>query len=175
MDGREQLERRLAAFRGQKLCLDMTRGKPGPEQLDICNGMLTMVDENNFRTPSGLDVRNYGGLDGFPEAKRLFARAHKPNLFIKIPGTKEGLPAIEEAIYSGVSVNVTLLFSSQHCLDAADAYMKGLERRVAVAATHHLPGLGHLAHEEQPASVAVLLKRIAADHGLVNNPEGSAQ
>ena len=65
------------------------------------------------------------------EAKRLFERAHKPNLFIKIPGTKEGLPAIEEAIYSGVSVNVTLLFSSQHCVDAADAYMKGLERRVA--------------------------------------------
>ena len=65
------------------------------------------------------------------EAKRLFERAHKPNLFIKIPGTKEGLPAIEEAIYSGVSVNVTLLFSSQHWIDAADAYMKGLERRVA--------------------------------------------
>ena len=65
------------------------------------------------------------------EAKRLFERAHKPNLFIKIPGTKEGLPAIEEAIYSGVSVNVTLLFSAEHCVSAANAYMKGLERRVA--------------------------------------------
>lgn len=65
------------------------------------------------------------------EAKRLFARAHKPNLFIKIPGTKEGLPAIEEAIFSGVSINVTLLFSAGHCVAAADAYMKGLERRVA--------------------------------------------
>jgi len=65
------------------------------------------------------------------EAKRLFARAHKPNLFIKIPGTKEGLPAIEEAICSGVSVNVTLLFSAEHCVAAADAYIKGLERRVA--------------------------------------------
>jgi transaldolase len=65
------------------------------------------------------------------EAKRLFERAHKPNLFIKIPGTKEGLPAIEEAIFSGVLVNVTLLFSSQHCVAAADAYMKGLERRIA--------------------------------------------
>jgi DNA-binding transcriptional MocR family regulator len=51
----------------------MTRGKPGPEQLDICNGMLTIVDEHNYHTPSGLDVRNYGGMDGFPEAKRLFA------------------------------------------------------------------------------------------------------
>jgi transaldolase len=65
------------------------------------------------------------------EAKRLYGRAHKPNLFIKIPGTKEGLPAIEEAIFSGITVNVTLLFSSQHCVAAADAYMKGLERRVA--------------------------------------------
>lgn len=64
------------------------------------------------------------------EAKRLFERAHKPNLFIKIPGTKEGLPAIEEAIFSGVNVNVTLLFSSEHCKAAADAYMRGLERRV---------------------------------------------
>jgi transaldolase len=65
------------------------------------------------------------------EAKRLFARVHKPNLFIKIPGTKEGLPAIEETIYSGVSVNVTLLFSAEHYIAAADAYVKGLERRVA--------------------------------------------
>ena len=65
------------------------------------------------------------------EAKRLHKRAAKPNLFIKIPGTKEGLPAIEEAIFSGVSVNVTLLFSAADCAAASDAYMKGLERRVA--------------------------------------------
>ena len=65
------------------------------------------------------------------EAKRLYKKAGKPNLFIKIPGTKEGLPAIEEAIYSGVTVNVTLLFSADDYLAAADAYMKGLERRVA--------------------------------------------
>jgi len=65
------------------------------------------------------------------EAKRLYQRAGKPNLFIKIPGTKEGLPAIEESIFAGVSVNVTLLFSSSDYLAAADAYLKGLERRVA--------------------------------------------
>jgi transaldolase len=65
------------------------------------------------------------------EAKRLYDRAGKPNLFIKIPGTKEGLPAIEESIFAGVSVNVTLLFSSNDYLAAVDAYMKGLERRVA--------------------------------------------
>ena len=64
------------------------------------------------------------------EAKRLHDSAGKPNLFIKIPGTLEGLPAIEEAIYSGVSVNVTLLFSRAQYLAAADAYMRGLERRV---------------------------------------------
>jgi transaldolase len=65
------------------------------------------------------------------EAKRLFDRAGKPNLFIKIPGTKEGLPAIEESIFAGVAVNVTLLFSGNDYLAAADAYMTGLERRVA--------------------------------------------
>jgi len=65
------------------------------------------------------------------EAKRLYQKAGKPNLFIKIPGTKEGLPAIEECIFSGVTINVTLLFSSSDYVAAADAYMKGLERRVA--------------------------------------------
>src|SRR5579859_1441214 len=65
------------------------------------------------------------------EARALHAKANRPNLFIKIPGTLEGLPAIEEAIFSGVPVNVTLLFSCEHYLRAADAYMRGLERRVA--------------------------------------------
>jgi transaldolase len=63
-------------------------------------------------------------------AKDLFSRAGRPNLFIKIPGTKEGLPAIEEAIFSGVPVNVTLLFSREHYLAAAKAYLRGLERRI---------------------------------------------
>ncbi len=65
------------------------------------------------------------------EAKALHRKAMRTNLFIKIPGTKEGAAAIEEAIFSGVPVNVTLLFSRQHYLDAADAYMRGLERRLA--------------------------------------------
>lgn len=64
-------------------------------------------------------------------AKDLHARAARPNLFIKIPGTPEGLPAIEEAIFAGVSVNVTLLFSREHYLAAAEAYLKGIERRIA--------------------------------------------
>jgi DNA-binding transcriptional MocR family regulator len=73
MPAKQSLDERIEAFKNQNLSLDMTRGKPGPEQLDISNGMLTIVGENNFHTPSGLDVRNYGGLDAFPEAKRLFA------------------------------------------------------------------------------------------------------
>jgi len=64
-------------------------------------------------------------------AKDLHARAGRPNLFIKIPGTKEGLPAIEEAIFSGVSVNVTLLFSREQYQAAAEAYLRGVERRIA--------------------------------------------
>jgi len=64
-------------------------------------------------------------------AKALHAKANCPNLFIKIPGTAEGLPAIEDAIFAGVPINVTLLFSREDFVKAADAYMRGLERRVA--------------------------------------------
>jgi transaldolase len=63
-------------------------------------------------------------------AKKLFASANRPNLLIKIPGTKEGLPAIEEAIFSGVPVNVTLLFSREQYLSAAEAFLRGIERRL---------------------------------------------
>ncbi|MBK5105702.1 MAG: transaldolase, partial [Burkholderiales bacterium] len=64
-------------------------------------------------------------------AARLHARAQRPNLFIKIPGTRAGIPAIEESIYAGVPVNVTLLFSREHYIAAAEAYMRGIERRIA--------------------------------------------
>src|SRR5262245_32563371 len=64
-------------------------------------------------------------------AKDLHGRAKRPNLFIKIPGTKEGLPAIEEAIFAGIPVNVTLLFSREQYLAAADAFLTGVERRIA--------------------------------------------
>jgi transaldolase len=63
-------------------------------------------------------------------AKALHARADRPNVFIKIPGTKEGLPAIEEAIFAGVPVNVTLLFSREHYVAAAEAFLRGIERRI---------------------------------------------
>src|SRR6201997_1150315 len=63
-------------------------------------------------------------------AKDLHTRAGRPNLLIKIPGTKEGLPAIEEAIFSGIPVNVTLLFSRDQYLAAAEAFLRGIERRI---------------------------------------------
>ena len=63
-------------------------------------------------------------------ARDLHARAGRPNLFIKIPGTNEGLPAIEEAIFAGVPINVTLLFSREHYVAAAEAFLRGIERRL---------------------------------------------
>ena len=65
------------------------------------------------------------------QATELHERAKCLNLFIKIPGTPEGCPAIEEAIFKGVPINVTLLFSREQYLAAADAYMRGIERRLA--------------------------------------------
>jgi transaldolase len=65
------------------------------------------------------------------EAVKLYQKADRPNLFIKIPGTPEGLPAVEEAIFAGVPVNVTLLFDAKQYLAAAEAYIRGIERRVA--------------------------------------------
>src|SRR5215475_5905745 len=64
------------------------------------------------------------------EVKDLSARAARPNLFIKIPGTKQGLPAIEESIFQGIPINVTLLFSREQYLGAAGAFLRGIERRL---------------------------------------------
>jgi transaldolase len=75
-------------------------------------------------------------------AKQLSARAGRPNLFIKIPGTAQGIPAVEEAIFAGVPVNVTLLFSREHYLAAAEAYLRGIERRIAAGLS---PDVGSVA------------------------------
>jgi transaldolase len=64
-------------------------------------------------------------------ALRIHKQANRPNLYIKIPGTAAGVPAIESAIFAGVPVNVTLLFSREHYLSVAEAYMRGIERRIA--------------------------------------------
>jgi transaldolase len=78
---------------------------------------------------SPLLARNTAGT--LAAAKALHARAERPNLFIKIPGTSEGLPAIEEAIFAGVPINVTLLFSGEQYVAAAEAYLRGIERRIS--------------------------------------------
>ena len=75
-------------------------------------------------------------------AKDLSARAGQPNVFIKIPGTKEGLPAIEEAIFAGIPINVTLLFSREQYLAAAEAFLRGVERRIDAGLE---PGVGSVA------------------------------
>jgi transaldolase len=102
-----------------------------------------------------------GGADGFvslevsptladdaegtiAEAKRLFAAAGRPNVFIKVPGTAAGQAAIEELILAGIPINVTLLFSREHYLGAAYAYLKGLERRVAAGLKPAVPSVASL-------------------------------
>src|SRR5689334_15806862 len=65
------------------------------------------------------------------QAVQLHAKAQRPNLFIKIPGTREGVAAIEQSIFAGVPINVTLLFSAEQYIAAAEAYMRGIERRIA--------------------------------------------
>jgi transaldolase len=72
----------------------------------------------------------YDTASSLEAARSLHSRAGLPNLFIKIPGTKEGLPAIEEAIFAGIPINVTLLFSREQYLAAAGAFLRGIERRI---------------------------------------------
>ena len=88
------------------------------------------------------------------EAKELFARARRPNLFIKIPGTREGLPAIEEAIFAGVPVNVTLLFSREQYVAAADAYLRGIERRISAGLNPRVRSVASIFVSRWDAAVA---------------------
>jgi len=64
-------------------------------------------------------------------ARLIHDQGNCPNLFVKIPGTPEGVPAIEESIFAGIPINVTLLFSREQYLAVAEAYMRGIERRIA--------------------------------------------
>ena len=91
---------------------DQTGGVDGWVSLEV-SPLLAHDSESTLRAATG-----------------LFARAARPNVFIKIPGTNEGLPAIENAIFAGVPVNVTLLFSREQYVAAAGAYMRGVERRI---------------------------------------------
>jgi transaldolase len=86
--------------------------------------------------------------------KSLHARAGRPNLFMKIPGTKEGLPAIEEAIFAGVPVNVTLLFSREHYVAAAEAFLRGIERRIEAGLTPEVGSVASVFVSRWDAAVA---------------------
>jgi transaldolase len=77
-------------------------------------------------------------------ARDLHQRAGKSNLFIKIPGTPEGLPAIEAAIFAGVPINVTLLFSREQYIAAAEAYLRGVERRIQTGLNPAVPSVASL-------------------------------
>jgi transaldolase len=77
-------------------------------------------------------------------AKQIHAQAGRPNLFVKIPGLAEGLPAIEESIYAGIPINVTLLFSCEQYLAAAEAYMRGIERRIEAGLDPHVGSVASL-------------------------------
>jgi transaldolase len=93
-------------------------------------------------------------------ATALSARAGRSNLFIKIPGTPEGLPAITEAIVAGVPVNVTLLFSADQYRAAADAYLKGVERRIAAGLD---PAVGSVASVFMSRWDTAVAKQVPAD------------
>src|SRR5499427_6577348 len=84
----------------------------------------------------------------------LHRRGGKPNLFIKIPGTPEGLPAIEEAIFAGVPINVTLLFSREQYIAAAEAFLRGIERRIEAGLNPHVGSVASLFVSRWDAAVA---------------------
>jgi transaldolase len=86
----------------------------------------------------------YDTASTLAEAKDLYKRAGQPNVFIKIPGTKEGVPAIEEAIFAGIPINVTLLFSREQYLAAADAFLRGVERRIDAGLKPNVPSVASL-------------------------------
>lgn len=96
-------------------------------------------------------------------AKALFASAERPNLFIKIPGTKAGVPAIEESIFAGVPINVTLLFSSEQYSAAAEAYLRGIERRLAAGLKSDIPSVASLFVSRWDAAVAGKVPEILRD------------
>jgi transaldolase len=87
-------------------------------------------------------------------ARELFARAARPNLLIKIPGSEEGVPAIEEAIFAGISVNVTLLFSREHYVAAAEAFLRGIERRLEAGLNPNVGSVGSVFVSRWDAAVA---------------------
>jgi transaldolase len=122
---------------------DLTRGKSGePLFFDLALEDLTQAADlfrPIYDRTNGVDgwvslevspLLAHDTASTLAAAKELHARAGRPNLLIKIPGTKEGVPAIEEAIFAGIPINVTLLFSREQYVAAAEAFLRGIERRI---------------------------------------------
>jgi len=117
-------------------------------------------------------------------AIELHAHAARPNLFIKIPGTKEGLPAIEEAIFKGGPINVTLLFSREHYLAAAEAFLRGIERRMDAGLNPNVDSVASLFISRWDAAItarvpeamrnklgiAIAMRTYKAARGLLGSP-----
>jgi transaldolase len=95
--------------------------KPAHEQSDGIDGYVSLEVSPLLAYETDSTIK---------QATDLYCRADRENLFIKIPGTDQGLPAIEEAIFAGVPINVTLLFSAEQYLASAEAFMRGIERRI---------------------------------------------
>jgi transaldolase len=123
-------------------------GGPGVDSNENVFFELALADLRDAADLFADAHRRSGGVDGFvslevsplladdaaatiEQAAKLHAKADRDNLFIKIPGTPAGVEAIEESIFAGIPINVTLLFDDRQYLAAADAYMKGIERRIA--------------------------------------------
>ncbi len=137
-------QKNAAGKRGEELFFELA--------LEDCTGAADLFRPIHDRT-NGVD--GWVSLEVSPKlaydtsstvaaARELHARANRPNLFIKIPGTREGLPAIEESIFAGIPINVTLLFSREHYLAAANAYMRGIERRIAAGLNPYVPSVASI-------------------------------
>jgi transaldolase len=131
---REKLQERLAklcGLSGETLFFELAI-----QDLTQAADLFAPIHEQTNRVDGWVSLEvspllAYDSQRSSDEAKALHAKANRRNLFIKIPGTREGLPAIEETIASGVPVNATLLFSREQYDAAAEAYLRGLERRLS--------------------------------------------
>ncbi len=119
----EDLQRAADLFRG---VYDQTRGTDGFVSLEVSP---LLADDTDGTIQAAVE---------------LHARANRPNLFIKIPGTSAGVPAIEESIFAGIPVNVTMLFSREHYVAAAEAFLRGIERRIAAGRDPHVASVASL-------------------------------